>query len=79
MEQIFESDDKKPSKGVEKCNVDVILATGIPEARCRKVCLGYRDPATIDAAEYEGREDEGILVVHHAGEVLHRLESERPQ
>ena len=65
--------------GVEKCNVDVVLATGIPEARCRKVNLGYKDPAKINVSEYEGREDEGVLVVHHAGEVLHRLESERPK
>ncbi len=64
--------------GAEKCNVDVILATGIPESRCRKVNLGYRDPASINIADYEGRQSEGILVVHHAGEVLHRLESERP-
>ena len=64
--------------GVEKCDVDVILATGISEERCRKINLGYMDPASIDIEEYEGREEEGILVVHHAGEVLHRLESERP-
>jgi len=64
--------------GVEKCHVDVILATGINEERCKMVNLGYMDPASLDISQYENREDEGILVVPHAGEVLYRLESERP-
>jgi nickel-dependent lactate racemase len=59
--------------GVEKPRVNVILATGIPENRCKKINLGYMDPAKIRISDYEGRESEGILVVHHAGEVLHRL------
>jgi len=59
--------------GVEKPRANVVLATGIPKERCERVNLGYMDPATINIAEYEGREDEGILVVRHAGEVLHRL------
>ena len=58
---------------VEKPRVNVVLATGIPESRCRKVNLGYMNPKEITIADYEDREDEGILVVHHAGEVLHRL------
>jgi len=64
-------------KGVETPRVRVTLATGIPEKRCRQINLGYRDPASIRPAEWEGREAEGILVVHHAGEVLHRLTSEK--
>lgn len=63
--------------GNETPRVKVTLATGIPEERCRRVNLGYRDPAAIRVEEWEGREAEGILVVHHAGEVLHRLASER--
>jgi nickel-dependent lactate racemase len=59
--------------GVEKPRVNVVLATGIPEERCRKVNLGYMDPKTIETAGYENRQNEGILVVRHAGEVLHRL------
>ena len=31
------------------------------------------NPDDIDISDYENREDEGILVVHHAGEILHRL------
>ena len=64
--------------GMERPRIEVILATGIPEAMCRQVNLGYADPRTIRLDEYKGRQDEGILYVEHAGEVLHRLESERP-
>jgi nickel-dependent lactate racemase len=59
--------------GVEKPRIQVTLATGIPEERCQRVNLGYLDPATIDVAEWEGREDERILVVHKAGEMLYRI------
>jgi nickel-dependent lactate racemase len=59
--------------GVEKPRVKVVLATGISEQRCRKVNLDYLNPDDINIADYENREDEGILVVQHAGEVLHRL------
>jgi lactate racemase len=59
--------------GVETPRVTVTLATGISEARCRKINLGYRDPASIDIAAWQHREDEGILVVPRAGEMLYRL------
>jgi nickel-dependent lactate racemase len=59
--------------GVETPRVTVTLATGISEARCRKINLGYRDPASIDIASWQGREDEGVLVVPRAGEMLYRL------
>lgn len=61
--------------GVERPRINVVLATGISRQRCRKVNLGYMNPKQIDAANYENREEKGILVVHHAGEVLHRLSS----
>jgi nickel-dependent lactate racemase len=64
--------------GVEKPRVQVILATRVPKERCDKINLGYMDPDTIDPQEWMGREDEGILVVPRAGELLYRLESERP-
>ncbi len=63
--------------GVERPRIRVTLATGIPEARCRRVGLGWRDPASIRPEEFAGREDEGVLLVPHAGEHLYRLESER--
>jgi len=59
--------------GVERPRVRVVLATGIPEERCRRIDLGYRDPASIRPEEWMGREDEGVLYVPHAGEVLYRL------
>jgi nickel-dependent lactate racemase len=61
--------------GVEKPRVNVVLATGINRQRCEKVNLDYMNPDDINIADYENREDEGILVVQHAGEVLHRLSS----
>lgn len=60
------SDTERP-----RCNV--ILATRIPEERCRKVNLGYMDPATIDIDSYRNREADGVLVVEKAGEMLYRL------
>jgi nickel-dependent lactate racemase len=61
--------------GVERPRVRVTLATQIPEAVCRKINLGYRDPASIRIADYEGREDEGVLCVPKAGEMLYRLKN----
>ncbi|MHC4643004.1 MAG: lactate racemase domain-containing protein [Planctomycetota bacterium] len=63
------------TNGVEKPRINVVLATGISRKRCRKVNLGYMDPNQIDIANYKNKEDKGILLVHHAGEVLHRLSS----
>jgi nickel-dependent lactate racemase len=57
--------------GVEKLRVDVTLATGIPPDVCAAVNLGYRDPASIDVAEFAA--DPDTLVVPRAGEVLFRL------
>jgi nickel-dependent lactate racemase len=63
--------------GVEKCRVQVTLATGIPEAVCREINLGYRDPASIRVEDFADREEEGILYVPKAGEMLYHLR-ERP-
>jgi len=59
--------------GVEKPRISVVLATKISQQRCRKVNLGYMDPGRINISDYENKEQEGILCVHHAGEMLHRL------
>ncbi|MDC3962607.1 lactate racemase domain-containing protein [Polyangium jinanense] len=56
----------------ERPRIQVTLATGIPEERCRRINLGFTDPRGIDPAAWEGREDEGILIVRNAGEVLYR-------
>jgi nickel-dependent lactate racemase len=61
--------------GVEKPRVNVILATRIPKSRCDRINLGYMNPDTIRVADYQNRQAEGVLVVDHAGELLHRLKS----
>ena len=59
--------------GIEKPRVNVVLATGIPKERCKKVNLGYMSLDQIDIKDYRNKEDKGILVVDHAGEMLYRL------
>jgi nickel-dependent lactate racemase len=63
--------------GSEHDRILVTLATGISEDVCRAINLGYRDPASINPADYADREDEGILLVPKAGEMLYHL-AERP-
>ena len=64
--------------GIERPRIQVTLATGIPRERCERVALGYCDPAAIGLEQWVGREDEGLLLVPHAGEILYRLNSQRP-
>jgi len=59
--------------GVERPRIQVTLATGIPRERCERIGLGYLDPATVDPEAWAGREDEGILLVRRAGEMLVRV------
>jgi nickel-dependent lactate racemase len=63
--------------GVEKPRIEVILATGISEAMCRQLNLGYMDPGDVRIEEFQNREEEGVLFVDHAGEVLHRVREEK--
>ncbi|MCP4641920.1 MAG: DUF2088 domain-containing protein [bacterium] len=65
--------------GEEKCRVQVTLATAVPEDECRAINLGYRDPATINPDDWRDKEDEGLLLVPHAGEVLYRLREGNPE
>ena len=57
--------------GVERPRIEVVLATGLPEELCRKLNLGYLDPAGIRLEDY--RDHEGVLLVDPAGETLFRL------
>jgi nickel-dependent lactate racemase len=59
--------------GVEEPRIKVTLATSISAEGCKRVNLGYRDPATINPPDWGGRRDEGVLLVPHAGEMLYRL------
>jgi len=65
--------------GVEKPRVNVILATQIPPEMCAKINLGYLDPASIRPQDYANREDEGVLYVPKAGEMLYRLKNAPPE
>lgn len=60
------------TSGIETPRISVTLATGIPEERCRRINLGYADYREIDPEAWKGREQEGILFVPHAGEMLYR-------
>ena len=62
--------------GVEHPRIQVTLASGISQATCERINLGYRNPADIDIESFANREDEGILLVRKAGERLFRLEEE---
>ena len=59
--------------GVEHCRARVTLATRIPREVCERINMGYLDPDTINPADYADREDEGILLVPKAGEMLYQL------
>jgi lactate racemase len=59
--------------GVETPRITVTLATGIPAERCRRVNLGYLDPAAVVPEEWRNREGEGVLLVPRAGEMLYRV------
>jgi nickel-dependent lactate racemase len=62
--------------GIEKPRMNVVLATQIPEEVCRSINLGYRDPDSINIDDWQDREDEGILYVPKAGEILYRLKND---
>jgi nickel-dependent lactate racemase len=59
--------------GVERPDVNLVFATSIPEDVCRRINVGYMDPRRIRLADYMNKEEQGILCVDHAGEILHRL------
>jgi nickel-dependent lactate racemase len=59
--------------GVEAPRINVTLATRIPKERCQRLNLGWRDPDAINLDEWRNREDEGVLLVPKAGEMLYRL------
>lgn len=56
--------------GIEKPRIRVSLASQISEADCRRLNLGYRNPAEIVLNEWEG---ESSLYVPRAGETLYKL------
>lgn len=70
--------DYDAETAIERPRIRVTLATGIPEERCRRINLGYLDPASVDVDGWRGREAEGIVVIPRAGEMLYRVRRHEP-
>jgi nickel-dependent lactate racemase len=64
-----------PHTGIETSRITVTLATAIPAQRCHKLNLEYIAPDALNIDEWRNREDEGILVVDRAGEMLYQLKT----
>ncbi|NLE51295.1 MAG: DUF2088 domain-containing protein [Chloroflexi bacterium] len=64
-------------QGVERPRIQVTLASQIPPDECAALNLGYADPATINPADWQGREDEGVVYIPKAGEHLYRVRSDQ--
>ncbi len=63
--------------GLESPRIQVTLASQISSDDCAKLNLGYLDPHSIQSENWRGREDEGILYVPKAGEMLYRMSHDR--
>jgi hypothetical protein len=61
------------ANGIEKPNVKVTLASKISAEDCSRLNLGYLDPANVHPEQWKDREQESILLVPKAGEILFRL------
>jgi nickel-dependent lactate racemase len=59
--------------GVEHARIQVTLASKISRTNCERLALGYMDPNTVNTHDWDGREEDGILFVPKAGEMLYRL------
>jgi lactate racemase len=59
--------------GVEYPRANVTLATKLPPEDCAQLALGYQNPAKVEVTMWRDREDEGILYVPKAGEMLYRV------
>ena len=59
-------------RGLEKPNVNLKLASRISKEDCARLNLGYLDPAKVNPEEWKDQEQQGILYVAKAGEILYR-------
>jgi nickel-dependent lactate racemase len=59
--------------GLETPRARVVLATSIPPDTCRRINLGYRNPDVIRLQDFAAREEQGVLLVPKAGEMLYHL------
>ncbi len=65
--------DGRFHNGIEYPNATVKLATQLSQEVCAKLALGYINPNDINVIEWQNREEEGILYVPKAGEMLYRV------
>jgi nickel-dependent lactate racemase len=61
--------------GIESPNVKVTLASKISAEDCAQLNLGYLDPWEVNVDDWKDKEDQGILYVPKAGEILYRVKS----
>ena len=61
--------------GIETPRARVTLATQLTAEKCKQINLGCRDPKKVRIEDYANREDEGILLVPKAGEMLFQLKN----
>jgi lactate racemase len=61
---------------IEKARIEVTLSSQVSSEDCKQLSLGYLNPNDVDVDEWQNREDEGILFVPKAGEMLYRLKKE---
>lgn len=59
--------------GVESPRVKVTLSSQLSAEDCQRLALDYADPNQLDLSQWQDREDEGILFVPKAGEMLYRV------
>ncbi len=59
--------------GVEYPRARVTLATRLSAEVCERLSLGYLDPDSLDLESFKKRENEGMLFVPRAGELLYRV------
>ena len=59
--------------GVEYPRARVTLATRLSPEDCTQLALGYQNPDEIELDSWKNREDEGILFVPKAGEMLYKV------
>ncbi len=64
-------------QGRERPRIQVTLASKISRDDCQRLNLGYLDPAAINPDDWQNREDEGVLLVPKAGEILYRVRGNR--
>jgi len=67
--------DGRYQNGIEYPRANVTLATQLPPEDCAQLALGYQDPDEIDLTAWKNREDESVLFVPKAGEMLYRVRS----